>query len=242
MEKNPASQTITNNIYESMEDMSYNESYKLEKLLLHAVESGNIEYLKNFMPETADYNTGDYAPDHLRALKNSIIVTTTLATRAAISGGLDFETAYQTSDYYITEAEKLYEPITLRNLHQFILLDFAEKVRKKKSSHTSDNICQMAIQYIHRNINQPISVTDVARYVGFSRAYFSKYFKAALGFPVAAFILRCRLEESRNLLTNTDKSLSEISNYLCFSSQSHFQKAFKKQYHITPYKYRIEGH
>ncbi|MCM1037805.1 MAG: AraC family transcriptional regulator [Ruminococcus sp.] len=229
---------ITNKIYESMEDMDYNESYHLEQMIFHAVERGDLDYIQSLIPENTDYKTGDYAPDAVRALKNSIIVTTTLATRSAIAGGLDFETAYQTSDYYISLAEKTDNQILLKNLHMTILSDFTQKVQAKQVSPAADGVCQKSIQYIRRNINQPLSVTDVASYVGFSRTYFSKYFKDMLGFPVGAFILRCRLEEAKNLLAHSDKTLAQISNYLCFSSQSHFQKAFKKQFGITPLQYR----
>ncbi|WP_442862488.1 helix-turn-helix domain-containing protein [Bacillus sp. USDA818B3_A] len=46
------------------------------------------------------------------------------------------------------------------------------------------------------------------------------------------------MEEAKDLLAFSDKSISEISNYLCFSSQSHFQKVFKDYYAITPQAYR----
>ena len=81
-------------------------------------------------------------------------------------------------------------------------------------------------------------VGDVADYVGFSKSYFSAYFKETLGFSVSAFILRCKLEEGRELLQYTDKSISTISEFLCFSSQSHFHTAFKKQFGMTPSEYR----
>lgn len=39
-------------------------------------------------------------------------------------------------------------------------------------------------------------------------------------------------------LTYSNKSLAEISSYLCFSSQSYFQNVFKRKYGITPKQYR----
>ena len=59
-----------------------------------------------------------------------------------------------------------------------------------------------------------------------------------MGFTIGSFITRCKLEEAKSLLTYSEKSLAEISNYLCFSSQPHFQSLFKKQYHMTPLEYR----
>ena len=46
------------------------------------------------------------------------------------------------------------------------------------------------------------------------------------------------IEEAKRLLIYTDKSLIDISNFLWFSSQSHFQRVFKKTVGITPLSYR----
>ena len=50
--------------------------------------------------------------------------------------------------------------------------------------------------------------------------------------------MRRKLEEARSLLIYTDKTISEISEYLCFSTQSYFQNVFKKQYGMTPMQFR----
>ena len=71
-----------------------------------------------------------------------------------------------------------------------------------------------------KNHHDPLTVGDVAAYVGFSKSYFSAYFKKTLVFFVSAFILRCKLEEGKELLQYTNKSISTISTFLCFSSQT----------------------
>ena len=57
---------------------------------------------------------------------------------------------------------------------------------------------------------------------------------------ISEFIMQCRLEQAQKLLAHSDMSLSEISAYLCFSSQSYFQNVFKKKFGMTPRQYRIE--
>ena len=78
----------------------------------------------------------------------------------------------------------------------------------------------------------------MAAFIRRSRSYITKKFKKELGFDISSFIMRCKLEEAKSLLTYTNKSLSEISSYLCFSSQSYFQNVFKKKYGMTPLQYR----
>ena len=224
--------------YEQKETFTHNNSYEVESLILHYIETGNIDGLKNMTFTDAVIQAGVVAPTQLRQIKNTLIVMTTLATRSAIKSGVDTDTAFQISDLYIRTAEQTNDPATLNALSFQMLLDFAGKVQECFLPGTSDELLLRALRFVQQNTNRPITVSDVAEYVGFSRSYFSTYFKEQMGFSLSAYILRCRLEESRQLLQFTDKPLSVISSYLCFSSQSHFQTAFKKQYKITPLQYR----
>ena len=50
--------------------------------------------------------------------------------------------------------------------------------------------------------------------------------------------MRRKLEEAKSMLNYSDKTVSEISEYLCFSSQSYFQNVFKRKYGMTPKEFR----
>lgn len=54
------------------------------------------------------------------------------------------------------------------------------------------------------------------------------------------FVLKEKVEESKRLLKYTDKSLSAISSYLGFSSQSHFSNVFQKYADCSPSEYRAK--
>lgn len=228
----------TESIYQQKEDFKHNNSFEIESMILHFVESGDVEGLKNITLQSSVIHSGTIAPNQLRQAKNLHIIMTALATRSAISSGVDADVAFQMSDLYIQTAETLNDSSAVQNLNFQMLLAFTQKVKEKLIPSTSDEALQQAIRYVLQHINCPITASEVADHVGFSRSYFSTYFKEQLGFSLSAFILRCKLEEGKHLLQFTDKPLSVISNYLCFSSQSHFQTAFKKQYHITPLQYR----
>ena len=226
--------------YQKKENEQHNRTYILEEEILKLVRTGDCEGLKKFAYSESNFHIGVTGSTALRQLKNTIIITTTLCTRAAIDGGLDYDTAYQLSDYFIQSSERLTSADRLTDLLGKISYTFTEKVAQAKTPVSTDGRIQKAIRYIQQNTNQHLTVGDVADYVGFSKSYFSAYFKKTLGFSVSAFILRCKLEEGKELLQYTDKPISTISEFLCFSSQSHFHTAFKKQFGMTPSEYRKE--
>lgn len=224
--------------YDKKENYVYNKSYVLEEAILKLVRTGNIEGFNSLLFNDDNFHIGVTGNNAIRQLKNNIIIITTLCTRAAIDGGLEYDTAYELSDHFIQLTEQTDNPDILYEILGKIAYTFAEKVSQAQTPTSADGRLQKAILYIKQNTNQHITVGDVARYVGFSKSYFSTYFKENLGFSVRDFILRCKLEEGRRLLQFTNKSISTISTFLCFSSQSHFQTAFKKQFGMTPNEYR----
>lgn len=226
------------NIYEAKETERFHNTYHYEQIFLDYIRTGNTVGLKKFFSNAFSLQEGQVADNTLRQAKNMLIVSVTLATRCAIEGGLDIESAYQLSDVYIQEGEKLQNVDALNRLQYNMLLDFTNRVAQAQIPFDATSDIYKCIQYIQHHTNQPVSVEDVANHVGKSRSYISRSFKKELGFSMNEFIMRCKLEEAKSLLTYTDKSISEISNYLCFSSQAYFQNVFKKKYGITPNEYR----
>ena len=140
------------------------------------VRTGNCDGFKEFMYSESNFHIGVTGSTALRQLKNNIIITTTLCTRAAIEGGLDYDTAYQLSDYFIQSSERLTSAARLTDLLSKVSYTFAEKVAQSKTPVSTDERMQKAIRYIQQNVNQHLTVGDVAEYVGFSKSYFSAYF------------------------------------------------------------------
>lgn len=224
--------------YDTKEAEQFHNTYHYEQQYMEYIRNGNIVGLKAFFSNAFAIQEGKVADNTLRQAKNILIVTVTLATRCAIEGGMDTESAYQLSDIYIQEGEKLQSMDALNRLQYNMLLDFTNRVAQAQIPHDTTSDINKSIQYIKQHTNQAISVSDVAAYVGKSRSYLSRCFKKELGFQMNEFIMRCKLEESKTLLAYTDKSISEISSYLCFSSQAYFQNVFKKKYGVTPNEYR----
>lgn len=234
----PIASLHTAKSYDIKEIEKFHNTYHYEQRYLEYIRNGNVELLKAFFSNSFSIQAGQVADNPLRQARNLLIVAVTLTTRTAIEGGLDIESAYQLSDIYIQEGEKLQSADDLYRLQYNMMLDFTNRVAQAQIPHDTTRDVYKCIQYIKRHTNQAISVSDVAEHVGKSRSHISRCFKKELGFQMNEFIMRCKLEEAKSLLSYTDKSISEISNYLCFSSQAYFQNVFKKKYGMTPNEYR----
>lgn len=231
-------------VYHQKESEIQNNSHEVENLILTLIECGDTEGMKIFISNVPQYHAGTVANDVLRMQKNYFISTYTLATRAAIKAGLPTAEAYQLSDLYICKLESLNTMSAVNQLFANAMLDITTLVQKhKESMHTHflqdlDIPVRECILYVQQHTNQPLTVQSVADALGYHRAYLSSCFSNTMGFCLNEYIYRCKLEEGKTLLAFTNKSISEISSYLCFSSQSHFQLRFKKAFHVTPAEYR----
>lgn len=225
-------------IFERKEQQSFHNTYHFEREMMKCIQEGNAAKLKQLLSVEDTLSPGIVADTTLRQEKNIFVVTLTLTTRSAVAGGLDIEQAYSLCDVYIQECEKLHDVRSISVLIETALLDFTERVAANKIPTDMSPEVFECVQFIQRNTHEPIQVGDVVDHVKRSRSYITLKFKEELGFDISSFIMRCKLEEAKSLLTYSTKSLSEISTYLCFSSQGYFQNVFKKKFGMTPLQYR----
>ena len=223
------------------ENENYHNTYYFEQEYYGYVERGDVDGLNLFIQNLPELSEGQVANDSLRQAKNIFISAITLITRHAITGGLDIETAYQLSDSYIQEVERMDNFESVQLLNVVAVMDFTKRVAASKIPSDMSREIFYSLQYISNHVNKPITVEEVAEHLQIDRSTLSKKFKRELGFNISSYIMRRKLEEAKSLLRFSDRTISEISEYLCFSSQSYFQNVFKKQYGVTPKKYRANN-
>ena len=90
--------------YESRE---IHNTLALEQALMQMISKGDVGALCEWLSHAPSVRGGVIANDALRQLKNTFIVTATLASRAAIKGGMSAEDALSLSDEYIKKCELL---------------------------------------------------------------------------------------------------------------------------------------
>ncbi len=87
---------------------------------------------------------------------------------------------------------------------------------------------------------EPLSVDDMARAAGLSRAHFSREFRRTFGESPHAYLLTRRLERAAALLRNTDRSVAEICLDVGLQSVGSFTTSFKRAFGASPTAYRAE--
>lgn len=223
------------NKYESRET---HNTLALEQALMQMISKGDVGALCEWLSHAPSVRGGVIANDALRQLKNTFIVTATLSSRAAITGGMSAEDALSLSDEYIRKCELLSSGEQIINLQYHMVLEYTRRVERIRLGKKPSKLLMQVTNYVQHNLSKPIDVEALADSMFISRTHLAAKFKQETGMTLTDFILIEKIEEAKRLLRYSDKSLSLIADYLGFSSQSHFTRAFKKYSGKTPREYR----
>lgn len=97
---------------------------------------------------------------------------------------------------------------------------------------------RQAVTYIQEHLEQDLTLAEIAEVTGMSMYHFSRLFKQSTGFAPHQYVLNCRIEKAKKLLTRTEHSIDQICQQVGFQSQSHFTYVFRKSIGTTPKVYR----
>lgn len=225
-------------VAKSREELVFHQDPLAEWEIFHQVKSGNTATVQQAWSGVDAKKLGTLSrKSPLRNMKNLAICGITLATRAAIEGGLFWEEAYTLSDLYIQSIEDLHDVKEVDAALQEALLDFTERVERSKREHVTKPVatCQ---NYIFNHLYEELRLTQLAELVNLAPAYLSTLFKRETGITISQYIQRERIEEAKRLLMLTDSSIAEISSRLNFYDQTYFGKVFKRHTGVTPNRYR----
>ena len=219
-------------------ESTLHNTMELEEMMLSCVEHGRTEDILAMFRTPTSGRAGAMAADALRQQKNLIICTATLVTRAAIRGGMNQEQAFALSDLYIQKAELMSDLLSLTRLNAQMVLDFTKRVEAEKAGIHNSKLIRRARDYILSHIGESVTTDALSRELGMNRTYLCKLFAEETGLTVNQYVTQVKMEEAKRLIDVTKKSFAEIAQYLGYSSQSYFQKTFKKVWNMTPGEYR----
>lgn len=95
-----------------------------------------------------------------------------------------------------------------------------------------------AIQHIHQNFHRNVTVEELAAVCCMSKSHFIRSFRAQVSCTPHEYLLTYRLNRAKYLLLNTTDSVEKVGERCGFNSASHFARAFRAGYGMSPTEFR----
>jgi transcriptional regulator GlxA family with amidase domain len=92
--------------------------------------------------------------------------------------------------------------------------------------------------YMHRKLRDRISVEELAAIAKMSKRNFQRLFMKSYRLSPMEYLMKIRLEKSRELLKSSDRDVAEVAAESGFQANSYFSMQFKKAFGISPKRYR----
>lgn len=215
----------------------HHSSYYLENKMLAELRMGLADESILTLNQINSLERAVLSKDPIRSLKNSLIASCTLFTRAVIESGVNGEDAYAMSDVFINHIESLEQMQPLREFEYEMLREFIDMVHKKVHIQSTYHVSQI-IKYISSNITERITLEALSKYTSKSPDYLSRLFKKELGINVTHYVLRQKIESAKYYLDYTTMNITDVAAMLGFSNSAHFTKVFKQYTGMTPSAYQ----
>ena len=178
----------------------------------------------------------------------------------------DYPLAELKRQHFITNAGKIYcaasinalTDLTLHHVHRFfgkgvaehLSQHFSHEVRQsfdrlsftqeENTNHPDEDILQAQL-WLQNNLSKSsISIDKLAKLFGISQRSFSRRFRQATNTTPLKYLQNQRFEESKDLLQNSNLSISEIAYRVGYLDVSYFTKLFKEFSSLTPKQYRTQ--
>jgi AraC family transcriptional regulator, glycine betaine-responsive activator len=90
------------------------------------------------------------------------------------------------------------------------------------------------VRLMEANIEEPLSLEELARLVQLSQRHLQRMFKVYLNVSPTHYYLSLRLRRARELLRTTDASIASVTSFCGFHSPCHFSKAYRAQFGHAP--------
>ncbi len=225
-------------IFQRQEAELPHNPYDKERRELDSIRRGDKEMLRRSIEETYRGEVGKLSRNEIRQAKNIAICVITLASRAAIEGGMLPEEAFSMVDGYILKIEEMANVVKIDAAMRQAEYEFAECVSNIDGKKERNELIEKAKNFIFQNLHSEIVVGQIGRQIGVSAAYLSSLFRRVEGITIQQYIRREKIRLAENMLRYSEYDVKSIASYLAFCSQSHFGKVFKEETGMTPSKYR----
>lgn len=184
-------------------------------------------------------NTG--LKDTVRKNKNNALILLTLCSRSCIQGGMHPSVAYDLSESYCARLEECRTTGEVVKFCKNMVSGFMARMQQAKAESSITPPIQSVCRYLHRHMEQPLCMEDLARLTGYTEYYLSYKFQKETGLTIKEFLLNERISQAKILLCDSAQSIQDVSDALGFSNRSYFSTCFRKKVGMSPSQYQAQN-
>ncbi|KAB8126322.1 AraC family transcriptional regulator [Gracilibacillus oryzae] len=109
---------------------------------------------------------------------------------------------------------------------------------KERELQDADYYVSIIVNYLHENYDCDIKTAELSQLVHLHPNYLHKIFKNTMNCTIIEYLTKIRIDKAKMLLTKTEMSVTEITEFIGINSSQYFSKIFKKATGATPLEYR----
>lgn len=206
-----------------------------EKQLVESIMKGNTDEAQSIycaiVRETEHYPFAvlQLVISHITLTINNILKT------------LQKNNAFIVTPDFDMSVSSLNQAETLEEIHLpfFKLFEDISKLLEEKRSTKHDDLVKKVHEFIAQNYSDPnLSLNSIADQLSMSPIYLSRLYKQLTVNSLSDVIAEMRMNKAKELLRDSEYTVSEIAEKTGYTNSSYFYRLFKKNNGITPNDYR----
>lgn len=208
---------------------------RLERQLLDAIHILDIEEISNII----SHMMTEFHEQNLTAKKIEFICCSIIGTLISFMAYLDIEADSEFYELQLLFTHFQFETLDIIEHHLNELILIVCKSICKGQFHRVSSLTDQILEYIDDNYNDhTLCLQSIAEHFHYSVSYISRLFKEDTGYTLINYLDNIRMQHSKQLLRETDYSLTQILEQVGYNDKNNFVRKFRQLEDITPMQYR----
>ena len=205
-----------------------------EKLLQLMTGNDKADYLRYISSCISQGSRGD-ADAFMSRLHHGLLQA---CFQCILKGGISHEEVFRSDE--LRRADESAERSGIEML-RFSELLYSRVTALMKEKSASGDAVEIAMQFIRAHYTENIDRETVANAACVAPNYLSKLFSERAGVSLREYINQLRINEARQLLLTTSKSIGEVASLVGYDNISYFSTVFRRQTGISPAEWKSGG-
>lgn len=123
-------------------------------------------------------------------------------------------------------------------LTELLILTLRKIYKRSDRFNCDDRILCPILDYLDQHYREPITLRKISDSMGYTPSYLSTLFATKVGVPFSRYLQNLRIAAACNLLSETEKSVSEIAVECGYGDLKFFRTVFRERLRMTPSDFR----